>query len=127
MVVVPDAWPSRSPSRPQFSISYAWSLVGMLAGAACGTVGPRQVGRRIVAGAVAGGTGMLVCSVLLPVHDLEWVFDLVCAPLVGGLVAVLVELILWLERERYSPRYITASWLLCAVIAGNLLVPLVLA
>ncbi len=105
----------------------AWSTVGIMAGAACGAVAPRQLWRRVFFGAVAGGVGMAVCAMAMPVHDLEWVFDLICAPIVGGLVAVLVEVILWLERERYSPRYITASWLLCAVIVGNLLVPWVLA
>ncbi|MCA9141884.1 MAG: hypothetical protein H6821_11460 [Planctomycetaceae bacterium] len=106
---------------------YAWSAVGMLAGAACGAIPPGQLPRRVFFGAVAGGAGMLVCSMAMTVYDLEWVFDLICAPIVGGLVAVLIELILWLERQRYSPRYVTASWLLCAVILGNLLVPLVLA
>ncbi|MDA1050043.1 MAG: hypothetical protein O3C40_06135 [Planctomycetota bacterium] len=114
------------PAAPA-SFRYAWSAVGMLAGAACGAVAPRQVLRRAFFGAGAGGAAMLVCSMAMPVHDLESVFDLICAPIIGGLVAVLIELILWLERERYSPRYITASWLLCAVIVGNLLVPWVLA
>lgn len=106
---------------------YAWSSVGIMAGAACGAVAPRQLWRRVFFGAVAGGTSMVVCSIAMPVHDLEWMFDLICAPIIGGLIAVLIELILWLERQSYAPRYITASWLLCAVIAGNLLVPLVLA
>lgn len=105
---------------------YAWSAVGILAGAVCGAVAPRQLLRRIFFGAIAGGAAMLACSMAMTVHDLEWVFDLICAPIVGGLVAVLIELIFWLERQRYSPRYVTASWLLCAVIVGNLLVPFVL-
>lgn len=106
---------------------YAWCAVGIVIGAACGSVAPKQLWRRVFLGAVAGGVAMAVCSMAMPIHDLEWVFDLVCAPIIGGLVAVLIELILWLERQRYSPRYITACWLLCAVIVGNLLVPLVLA
>jgi hypothetical protein len=106
---------------------YAWCAVGILAGAACGAVAPKQLWRRVFFGAIAGGAAMMVCSMAMPVHDLEWLFDLICAPIVGGLVALLIELILWLERQRYSPRYITACWLLCAVIVGNLLVPLVLA
>lgn len=105
---------------------YAWSAVGLLAGAACGAVAPGHLLRRVTRGAIAGGGAMLACSTVMPVHDLEWMFDLICAPIIGGLVGVLVELILWLERQSYSPRYVTASWLLCAVVAGNLLVPLVL-
>ncbi|MCA9119458.1 MAG: hypothetical protein H6822_05535 [Planctomycetaceae bacterium] len=104
----------------------AWSTTGVLSGAICGAVAPGKVFRRVLLGAVAGGGGMLVCSIAMP-RDLEWLFDLLCAPLVGGLVGVLIELVLWLERQRYSPRYITASWLLLAVIIGNLLVPFVLA
>ena len=106
---------------------YAWSSVGIMAGAACGAVAPRHLYRRVFFGALAGGTGMAVCSMAMPLHDLERLFDLICAPIVGGLVAVLIELILWLERRHDSPRYITACWLLCAVIVGNLLVPWVLA
>lgn len=104
---------------------YAWSSVGMMAGAACGAIAPRQLVRRVMIGAAAGGGAMLVCSTAMPVRDLEWWFDLICAPMVGALVAVLIELIFWLERQSYAPRYITASWLLCAVIVGNMLVPLV--
>jgi hypothetical protein len=117
---------AREPSAaPLFR--YAWSVVGIMSGAACGTVAPGRLCSRIFFGAVAGGVGMGVCSIAMPIRDVEWLFDLICAPVVGGLVAVLIEVILWLERQRYSPRYITASWLLCAVIAGNLLVPWVLA
>lgn len=105
---------------------YAWSSVGILAGAACGAVAPRRLLQRVCFGAIAGGGGMLIGSMAMAVHDLEWVFDLICAPIIGGLVGVLIEWIMWLERQSYTPRYVTASWLLCAVIGGNLLVPLVL-
>ncbi len=111
----------------QSSFRYAWAAVGIFAGAACGSIAPQRVGRRILVGAIAGGAAMLLCSLAMPIHDLEWMFDLLCAPIIGALVAVLIELILWLERQSYSPRYITASWLLAAVIVGNMLVPLVLA
>ncbi|MBC8354755.1 MAG: hypothetical protein H8E66_22475 [Planctomycetes bacterium] len=106
---------------------FSWSAVGIIAGAACGTVAAGHLLRRVIVGASASGIAMLLCSTAMSVHDLEWIFDLICAPIVGALVAVLIELILWLERHSYSPRYITASWLLCAVIVGNLLVPWVLA
>ncbi len=110
----------------QPSFRYAWAAVGIFAGASCGAIAPQRLRRRMLVGAIASGVAMAVCSLVMTDHDLEWIFDLLCAPIIGALVAVLIELILWLERKSYSPRYITASWLLGAVIVGNMLVPMVL-
>ena len=68
---------------------------------------------------------MLLFAGFLKVRQ-DYVFDLATAPMIGALVAVLVQLLLWLEGQSSTPRYVTASWLLLAVIVGNLLVPLVL-
>ena len=80
----------------------------------------------MLTGCLVAGATMLVFSTTLTAGTAEILFDLACAPVIGALVGLLIEIILWLERNRYAQRYITASWLLCAVIIGNLLVPLVL-
>jgi hypothetical protein len=80
----------------------------------------------MLTGCLIAGVTMLLFSTARAGGTVEILFDLACAPFVGALVGLLIEIILWLERKRYAPRYITASWLLCAVIVGNLMVPFVL-
>ena len=53
-------------------------------------------------------------------------FDLLAAPVISAAIGLLVEMIMWVEQRSEIPRYVTASWLLCAVIIGNFLAPLVL-
>jgi hypothetical protein len=111
---------------PMFAIS--WSAVGIMTGACCSLITDSRLLLRMFTGCLVAGITMLVCSAtLLPATlragSIELLFDLASAPVVGALVGLLIEIILWLERKSYAPRYITASWLLCAVIMGNLLVP----
>ncbi len=108
---------------PLFSI--AWSAVGTTAGSCCGLIPQNRLVWRMLTGCFVAGATMLVFSAALTAGTVEILFDLACAPLVGALVGLLIEVILWLERQSYAPRYITASWLLCAVIIGNLMVPFV--
>jgi hypothetical protein len=108
------------------SFHFAWSLTGTLAGAFGGAIAPRRWLLRIVTGAGAGGAAMWLYVVMRHGGTTGMMFDVICAPVVGGLVGVLIELLLWVERESSLPRYITACWLLLAMIAGNLMVPLVL-
>jgi hypothetical protein len=104
---------------------FAWAAVGAATGACCGAIAPRQLFRRMLAGCFMAAAVMLVFVQVGSLHDTT--FDLFCAPVVGALVGLLIELILWIEHRSSMARYVTASWLLLAVIAGNLLVPLVLA
>jgi hypothetical protein len=104
---------------------FAWSVVGALAGACSGAVPASRGKLRIIAASLAAGGAMLLFAPALRIRQ-DFVFDLVTAPVIGALVALLVQLILWLEGKSHTPRYVTASWLLLAVIAGNLLVPVVL-
>ena len=106
------------------AFQFAWAFVGVGCGAVGGIFERKRLARRAAWCAIAGGSVMLAFVATSITHDVEALFDLVCAPVVGALVAVLIELILWIEEHHRLPRYITASWLLCAVIAGNLMVPL---
>ena len=102
---------------------YAWSSVGATSGAAVAMIPAGKLGRRMTVGGLAGGATMLIFFVCFS-HRAGWELDLLFAPIVGALVGVLVEIIMWLEARSRMPRFVTASWLLCAVIIGNLLVPL---
>ena len=104
---------------------FAWVSVGAASGSFSGAISSSRVKRRIVVAGVAAGVAMLLFAPALRTRQ-DYVFDLITAPVIGGLVAVLVQLISWLEAQSYSPRYVTAAWLLLAVIVGNLLVPFVL-
>lgn len=103
---------------------FAWAGVGAGAGGAAGVI-RSGLGRRMLAGCLGGSLPMAVFVAFSRQGGFE--FDLLTAVIVAALIGVLVELIMWLERGSKIPRYLTASWLLCAVIVGNLLVPLVLA
>lgn len=109
-------------SKPFFAI--AWIAVGAAAGACSGVVPAGRRAVRIAASAAIAAVIMLALAPWLPVSAIERRFDIACAPLIGALVAVLVELIHWLEQRWYAPRYVTACWLLAAVLLGNLLVGL---
>ena len=77
--------------------------------------------RRAIIGYVAAAAVMVVFAQFGSLRDGR--FDLFCAPIVGAFVGLQIELVLWVERGSSIARYMTASWLLLAVIAGNLLVP----
>lgn len=104
---------------------FAWSAVGAAAGAAAAAVSTGLL-RRMALSCLSGTAPMLIYFAFFSQRGGEE-FDLLAAPVVGALIGLLVEIIMWLERQSQIPRYVTASWLLCAVIIGNLMVPLVLA
>jgi len=101
---------------------YAWSAVGIMTGACCGVLAAKQLHRRMTVGATIGFFTMIAFVALSGWKSIEAVFDLVCAPFIGALVGVMIELILTFERRLKIPRYVTVSWLLGAVVVGNWLV-----
>jgi hypothetical protein len=117
----------------QFGVAFhfAWSAVGAMAGVAAAVIPAalspvRRLVVRMIAACFAGSAAMLIYFTLFSQRNgLE--FDVLVAPFVSALVGLLVEMIVWVEQRSEIPRYVTASWLLCAVIIGNLMVSLVLA
>jgi hypothetical protein len=112
----------------QFGVAFhfAWSAVGAMAGVAAAAIPARRLVVRMSAACLAGSAAMLIYFLLFSQRNgLE--FDLLAAPFVSALVGLLVEMIVWVEQRSEIPRYVTASWLLCAVIIGNLMVPFVVA
>lgn len=112
------------PAPPGFHLALA--TLGAASGAISGAIASSRIVLRIISAASVAGAVMIVFGVIL-LHGGPYLwFDLGAAPIMGGLVAVLVQLIMWVESNSNSPRYVTASWLLLAVIMVNLLVPVVI-
>ena len=125
VVITTAAYLSVISTRPDPMFHFTWATVGAATGACCGAIAPERLFLRMVAGCCAAAA--IMTMLVLAGAPYERSFDLFCAPVVGAMVGVLIELILWVERGSSLPRYITASWLLLAVVAGNLMVLLVLA
>jgi hypothetical protein len=100
----------------------AWAAVGAMAGA-CSNLFHK---RRLIWPLLGAGAGSaLAMAIYLLIADgtlLVNLFDAVCAPIVGFLIGVLILIMDYLEAKRRLPRFTVASWLLCAVLAGNLAV-----
>ena len=102
--------------------SVVWAAVGTVVGAGVHLVDrSRPILRVLIAGSgaalVMGAYLWIVCGTVFAAS-----FDAICAPIVGVLVAVLIEIVQYVEADRRLPRYTIATWLLCAVLAGNLAV-----
>jgi hypothetical protein len=100
----------------------AWAGVGTAAGAGANLVDYRRPFLRVF---IAGlGAALVMGGYLWIVHGtvLASRFDAICAPIVGALIGVLIEVLQYVEADRRLPRYTIATWLLCAVLAGNLAV-----
>ncbi len=101
--------------RPQFGLS---ALFGMVFALALYFAYLRQIdATAVLFGCVALAMGIYFCHL----HGVtaENLFDVICAPLVGALIGVLIQILQWLEADRRLPRYTIASWLLCALMVGN--------
>jgi uncharacterized membrane protein YciS (DUF1049 family) len=100
----------------------AWAAVGAMAGAGGNLFRDRRpVWSLLCAGvgsALAMATYLLIADGTLRVN----LFDAICAPIIGFLIGVLILIMDYLEATRRLPRFSVASWLLCAVLAGNLAV-----
>jgi len=102
---------------------FSWSAVGAVTGACCGAIPRQKLLLRIMIGGFVGWFIMWLFGFIPDMKTGDYQFDLYCAPVVGALVGLLIELVMWVESKRYAPRYVTACWLLSAVMLGNILVP----
>jgi hypothetical protein len=100
----------------------AWAGVGTAAGAGANLVGRNRPFLRVFFAGL--GAALVMGAYLGIVHGTVFAnrFDAVCAPIVGALIGVLIEILQFVEADRRLPRYTIATWLLCAVLAGNLAV-----
>ena len=109
----------------QFGMAFhfAWSAVGAMAGVVAAAIPAGRLVARMIAACLGGSAAMFIYFAFFS-QRIGLEFDLVAAAIVSALVGLLVEIIMWVECRSQIPRYVTASWLLCSVIIGNLMVPL---
>ncbi len=101
----------------------AWAAVGAITGALSSTVATGQsltsVSLAALVSGAAGGLVMWAYAAVATRMPFDLKFDLFAAPLIGVLVALFIQALLWLESQHRMPRYVTATWLLIVVIIGN--------
>lgn len=105
-----------------FHHSLAWAGVGAISGGVAATMFLDKWYLRGLACAVGAGVVMIVYYVITggDKGSTDLAFDLNASPIIGFAVAGFVYVLMWLESKHRSPRYITATWLMAAVILGNM-------
>ncbi|MEM7783942.1 MAG: hypothetical protein AAF939_04090 [Planctomycetota bacterium] len=99
----------------------AWSTVGAVTGSLAATViHDKRVTNAILCG-IASGMIMAGYAWISQrfTTSADTRIDVMLAPMIGIAVSAFVRVILWMESKQEMPRYITATWLLVAVILGN--------
>jgi hypothetical protein len=100
----------------------AWAAVGAAAGAGSHLLRGRRPAWQLLCAGLGSALAMAIYLVTVDGTLLTNLFDAVTAPIVGSLIAVLILIMQYLEADRRLPRFTIATWLLCAVLAGNLAV-----
>lgn len=110
-------------SDPIFVVYHrlAWAGVGAVSGALGATLFVDRWWLRGLASAIGGGAVMAIYFSLASKTGgtADLTFDLNAAPLIGFGVAIFISILVWMESQQKMPRYITASWLMLAVILGS--------
>ena len=111
-------------SDPLYSFhhSLAWAGVGAISGGTAATAFLDKWYLRGLACAVGAGVVMIFYYIISGGEkgSTDLAFDLNASPLIGFAVAGFVYVVMWLESRQKMPRYITATWLMVAVILGNI-------
>lgn len=100
------------------SFHYGWVLVGAATGACGGARTPGRPVIRVLVGGFIGGA-VLGAFALAFTQVGASLLEVACAVIAGALLAAVIEIIYLTERRKGLPRYVTATGLLFAVIAGN--------
>ena len=111
-------------SDPLYSFhhSLAWAGVGAISGGIAATAFLDRWYLRGLACAVGAGVVMMFYYIISGGENgsTDLAFDLNASPLIGLAVAGFVYVVMWLESKQKMPRYVTATWLMVAVILGNI-------
>ena len=107
---------------PHFDFAHrlVWATMGATCGAIGSTVLPDRIWLNAILCASFGELVFLIYSVCSPAHTFDLRVDLIGAPVIGVAVSFFLRAIRWLESKQQMPRYVTATWLMVAVILGNL-------
>ena len=101
----------------------AWALVGATTAGTAATCFTKNILLNwltcaAIAFVVMAAFGWIATNYLPAAGNVS--IDMMISPLIGIAVAGFVRVLLWLESQKKMPRYITATWLLIAVILGTL-------
>ena len=96
-----------------------WANVGAVTGAVGAVFYTKQIVLNALACAVSAGLVMFAFWIVTQRQTSDMYFDLYTAPVIGVAIAFFLRMVVWLESKRKMPRYITATWLLVAVIIGS--------
>lgn len=106
---------------PHFDFAHrlAWATMGAACGAVGSTVMPNRIWINALLCACFAELVFLIYFVVSGVNSFDFKVDLIGAPVIGIAVAFFLRAIMWLESKQKMPRYVTATWLMVAVIIGN--------
>ncbi len=107
-------------------LHYGWMLIGAAAGACGGARTPGRPAISMLAGGFVGGAVLGTFALVFTQAPSDFVLEVAFAAIVGAMLAAVIEIIYWVERRNDLPRYVTATGLLFAVIAGNVTAKFVL-
>ena len=107
---------------PHFDFAHrlVWATMGATCGAVGSTVLPDRIWVNAILCACFGELVFLIYAVCSNANTFDLRVDLVGAPVIGIAVAFFLRAIRWLESKQQMPRYVTATWLMVAVILGNI-------
>lgn len=102
-----------------FGHRLVWATMGATCGAVAATILTERIWINAILCACFGELVFLIYFVATGADSLDFRLDLLGAPFIGIGVAFFIRAIIWLESKQKMPRYVTATWLLFAVILGN--------
>lgn len=101
-----------------------WALIGATTGAlACSVFVKHALLNAIVPAVAAFALIWLYVILMRNRTNVDLQLDFYAAPFIGVAVALFIRILTWLETKQAMPRYVTATWLMVAVILGNSFVP----
>ncbi len=99
----------------------AWATVGAFAGAVSASVLPNRIPLNVLASGLAAGMVMSIYLFLIvgKATSVQLV-DAVAAPIIGVLVAVLIQMLTWVEKHQDISRFFMATLLMITILIGTL-------
>ena len=99
----------------------AWACVGAMTGAIGSTCFTKRLPLNFFVCGLVAFAVIFGFSMITSLRSADLTIDLNMSPFIGFAVAGFLCMLRWVEANHDMPRYITATWLLAAVIIGNLL------
>ena len=98
----------------------AWAGVGAMTGAIGATCWTNRIALNLFVCGLVAFLVMLGFSLVTTFRSADLTIDVNMSPFIGFAIGVFLFMLRWVESNHDMPRYVTATWLLAAVILGNL-------